>query len=389
MGLKDYISINTQPILENKKNIFLLLWLEKKGFATVSDISKSTNISTSEIICILQILYKNELVSVFEDEYKITPQGIQFLDILGYSDMQIHELLSQTSFNGLEYEIYDEMFSLYRKNYLDIYLFMISAMDNLEHSLEEDIIIELDKFEFTKSEYMTLVYVNLFHQVGHIIYATNETNLFNLYNKLFSYSETTYCFSSEKYHLESSFLWYQARSTKRDLFNDIISRRFDTLLSNYFTKLSINNESKLYNYLLLDINADLKLSNQIFNDNRLMLNNLFTFNSLHEVAHKLDISVIQSKFILKSLQSKINELMYDDERHKELERFYEIQHGDISFKGKQFKKAISKNLKLPKTQDQLAKEMGISFDNLQNYKLLANKIPELEDLVDTGIVAKQ
>lgn len=30
--------------------------------------------------------------------------------------------------------------------------------------------------------------------------------------------------------------------------------------------------------------------------------------------------------------------------------------------------------------------MGMSVDTLQNYKLLADMIPELSDLVDTGIV---
>ena len=32
--------------------------------------------------------------------------------------------------------------------------------------------------------------------------------------------------------------------------------------------------------------------------------------------------------------------------------------------------------------------MGILVDTLQNYKLLAEMIPELSDLVDTGIVTK-
>lgn len=32
--------------------------------------------------------------------------------------------------------------------------------------------------------------------------------------------------------------------------------------------------------------------------------------------------------------------------------------------------------------------MGISVDTLQNYKMMAEMIPELEDLMDTGIVTK-
>ena len=41
-----------------------------------------------------------------------------------------------------------------------------------------------------------------------------------------------------------------------------------------------------------------------------------------------------------------------------------------------------------KTQEQLATQMGISVDTLRNYKMLADMIPELSDLVDTGIVTK-
>ena len=32
--------------------------------------------------------------------------------------------------------------------------------------------------------------------------------------------------------------------------------------------------------------------------------------------------------------------------------------------------------------------MGISVDTLQNYKMLSEMIPELEELLDTGIVTK-
>ncbi len=41
-----------------------------------------------------------------------------------------------------------------------------------------------------------------------------------------------------------------------------------------------------------------------------------------------------------------------------------------------------------KTQEQLAAQMGISVDTLNNYKKLTELIPELEDLVDTGVVTK-
>lgn len=73
-------------------------------------------------------------------------------------------------------------------------------------------------------------------------------------------------------------------------------------------------------------------------------------------------------------------------RIKELERLYGIQHGGDH--GNQYVEAKPNNSDLPKSQTDIAAQMGISVDTLQNYKLLADMIPELSDLLDTGIVTK-
>lgn len=67
-------------------------------------------------------------------------------------------------------------------------------------------------------------------------------------------------------------------------------------------------------------------------------------------------------------------------RIRELERLYGIEYGGD-------RKSSSNKYNL-KTQEDIAKEMGISIPTLQNYKLLSDMIPELSDLVDTGIVTK-
>lgn len=64
-------------------------------------------------------------------------------------------------------------------------------------------------------------------------------------------------------------------------------------------------------------------------------------------------------------------------RIKELERLYGIQNGSTSFQGNQYKEVVTNKSEAP-TQEQLASQMGISVDTLQNYKLLAEMIPELE-----------
>lgn len=76
-------------------------------------------------------------------------------------------------------------------------------------------------------------------------------------------------------------------------------------------------------------------------------------------------------------------------RIKELERIYGIKQGGSGFYGNRH---TENNLETPnnsetlKTQEQLAKMMGVSVSTLENYKKLTEMIPELEDLVDTGIV---
>lgn len=73
-------------------------------------------------------------------------------------------------------------------------------------------------------------------------------------------------------------------------------------------------------------------------------------------------------------------------RIKELERIYGIKQGGSGFYGNSHVSNIesTNNSETLKTQEQLATQMGNSVDKLQNYKLLADMIPELEDLVDTG-----
>lgn len=61
-----------------------------------------------------------------------------------------------------------------------------------------------------------------------------------------------------------------------------------------------------------------------------------------------------------------------------MERLYGISHGGN--RGQE-----EKNSSCFKSQSQLASDMGMDVRTLQNYKLLAEMIPELEELLDTGM----
>lgn len=68
----------------------------------------------------------------------------------------------------------------------------------------------------------------------------------------------------------------------------------------------------------------------------------------------------------------------------ELERIYGIEHGGDR-KSKPNNSVLENN---QKTQSDLADFLGMSVDTLQNYKLLAEMIPEMEELIDTGVITK-
>lgn len=69
---------------------------------------------------------------------------------------------------------------------------------------------------------------------------------------------------------------------------------------------------------------------------------------------------------------------------KELERIYDIHQGNGL---NQYEQNPKLSDKANMAQSDIAEMIGISVDTLNNYKKLTELIPELEDLVDTGILA--
>lgn len=74
-------------------------------------------------------------------------------------------------------------------------------------------------------------------------------------------------------------------------------------------------------------------------------------------------------------------------RIKELERIYGIRNGSVNEKGNN-RIGDQNNLADQISQSDLASQMGITTETLRNYKKLTEMIPELEELVDTGIATK-
>ena len=75
-------------------------------------------------------------------------------------------------------------------------------------------------------------------------------------------------------------------------------------------------------------------------------------------------------------------------RIKTLEKIYGIKMGNPTGNNQYSRKEeLANNCLIPRTQEDLAEKLGISVSTLKNYKALLDMIPELEDLVDTGIVS--
>ena len=72
-------------------------------------------------------------------------------------------------------------------------------------------------------------------------------------------------------------------------------------------------------------------------------------------------------------------------RIKELERLYGVYQGGH---GSNQYVQNTNNSESAKTQEQLAKQMGMSVDTLKNYRVLADMIPELDELVATTVTPR-
>ena len=73
---------------------------------------------------------------------------------------------------------------------------------------------------------------------------------------------------------------------------------------------------------------------------------------------------------------------------KELDRIYGIREGSTNEKGdNRIGQSNYFTDKTPKNEEELLKSLGLGVtrQTLQNYKKLTEMIPELEELVDTGI----
>ncbi|MCD8104016.1 MAG: hypothetical protein LUF35_03200 [Lachnospiraceae bacterium] len=75
-------------------------------------------------------------------------------------------------------------------------------------------------------------------------------------------------------------------------------------------------------------------------------------------------------------------------RSDELKRIYGIKNGGAGYYGNQYEEDLPNNSSGPKTRKQIAKMQGMSVDTMENYIMLSKAIPEIQDLVDTGIVTK-
>lgn len=70
-----------------------------------------------------------------------------------------------------------------------------------------------------------------------------------------------------------------------------------------------------------------------------------------------------------------------------MDEYYGVHQGNSSNQYEQNEKVFNiANSDIPNTQKELAESYGITQQTMNNYMRMASMIPELEDLVDTGIV---
>lgn len=313
MNIREYLKTNDFPLFETPKNILILEWLEANAFCTPIDISKNTHIPLQEVNEIVQILYKNYLISFSGDKYAISPKGIVLLNKLGFSDIQITKLLNQTEFEKDEYLIYKSILETWRSQFLDYYLVMTNIIKNHCDNICLQYFSRADVPK--KKNYTSIFIVTLLHELAYVLYTDENSLLMNCYTTLYDYSLSNHCVSSEIYHLESK-CW--KADNKKNEFSSYIRNTLRKKFTTVFLYLNTSKTEKKDRNLLLNelyktyhLNQDFDLSSKIATNNEL-LNSIFTCNDIKQLSACLHLKEIQTKFILKSIRSKIELLLSNE-----------------------------------------------------------------------------
>lgn len=318
MNVKTYLMTNSSPLLDNPKNILILEWLEGNSFCTLTEISTRTNIPLKEVSEIIQILYKNNLVTYIEDKYEITNDGIKLLDKLGLSDLQISTLLEQTDFQPEEYAIYKSIFHEWRSNFLSTYLFISDTIEN-EYN---NICMSFSNIWASPKIGHSIFTASLLHKFAQILYTEETSKLMMHYNALFEYSLFTHCLSSEVYHTTSK---YWKSDKKRVLLINSLDDEINTFLKKSLHVLYPSNIITENNIFIVpgnhdirnNINYDFSTSYNLIKDPEL-LNKIFTSQNLTELTEEYNWTEYQAKFILKSIRSKIDVLLQPEKSISQL-----------------------------------------------------------------------
>lgn len=307
MNVKEYLNINSSPLLDDPQNILLLEWLEANAFCTPAEISKYTKISLNKVNDILHILYKNSLVSFRGEKYKITFKGIKILDKLGLSDLQIQNLLSKTNFINDEYFLYKALFKTWRSNFLDFYLIIYNILDQKWNDVLELYSNSPSLTKISEKDTYTIFVATLMHDFGSILYADETSRLMTYYTKLYDYSLQNYCFSSEIYHNTS--IHWQSNNIKSN-FSKLISGYLKTASKpRCVSRCQPTSDMQMFNwYDVTTLNYDLGLSHKILS-NDAFLNSIFDSENFDDLCSNLQLTPAQTKFLLKSIRSKIENLM--------------------------------------------------------------------------------
>ena len=306
MNVKEYLLINNTPLLNDSKNVFILEWLEANSFCTPFEISQSTNISLSEIHKILQVLYKNSLISLIDEKYKINLNGIKLLNKLGLSDLQINKMLEQTKFVTGEYNIYKSIFRTWRMNFTDFYLIILQIIKDYDSVYN----LFWNSNSSIEDSYSIFI-ATLFNKFSNVLYTNETSELMNHYIDLYNFSSVNYCYSSEIYH--TKICNWDSKSN-----NIIFSKNISDYLNHkLFNSLENKKQAENFNFLNLNysnnINHDFELSYKI-STNKILLDNILSSQNIKELKKRLNLTELQTRFILKSIRSKINNLLLSEDK---------------------------------------------------------------------------
>lgn len=235
----------SDSIMNDELHGVILAWVEKSGQTSEEEISLEIKFDQSVIKNAIIKLFKNRLIDVNKDSFKVSNKGKKIIDTLNVSNEIVKYLYVDYNLNKSEESFLNSSLHFYRNNYYDSYLNTCNSVkvwSRIANSSKH----QSKNFDFDKEHTLTILYYDIFHKIFNDFSneKSNEMRLKfeNFYKSLLNSPKKKYKSSKAFYFLD------EIKSYEFGNLDELDSNKREIYKFLCFKDLYLSDESSYYKF---------------------------------------------------------------------------------------------------------------------------------------------